>query len=177
MTFFAGCKSLSLSRCTQEDASNSSRQLTTVQWAPLSGRKVHITLCGSHCLLFLPSLSLLRGLRFTEGTEVCITFQKVFMTDQVMAALQGLPELSGSLAFEKCTWPLPAPGYARLAQYVPTSYASWHVQCEQAVLDSICVGINEARARLGARPLPVYAHIDKVRRVGEHVVLKHAPGP
>ncbi len=153
--------------------------LPTVQWAPLSGRKINITLLEcfpAHCLA--STLSMLRGLRFVQGTEVCLTLKAVPMRRDTMAALESLPDIwPGALVFKECTWPLPPSEYARLAEHIPTSYTAWHVDCEQAVLDSICVGINEARARLGARALTVYANIHKVRRVGKHVVLKHAPCP
>ncbi len=163
----------------QDEANTITSLLPTVQWAPLSGRELKITLYDCFTVDYLlPSLSVLRGLRFVDGTEVCLTLKTFSMKREIMTAQAGLPDAwTGALRFEKCTWPLPASEYTQLAQYVPTSYTEWHVECKQpAVLDSIRVGINEARARLGARPLTVYAHIDKVRRVGEHVVLKHAPG-
>ncbi len=169
-----------VSPCMQEEAIKLSRLLASVQWAPLYNRKIRI---GMHppCVLhpmqaLLPQLTVLRNLRFVEGAEVTITLWGFTMGRDVMAALEGLPELAYGLEFRMCKWPLPASEYTRLAEHVPTSYTSGRVDCDQAGLDSICVGINEARARLGARPLIVYAHIDKVKRVGEHVVLKHAPG-
>ncbi len=119
-------------------------------------------------------LALMRTLRFVEPGSVRVILFGHSMTLDTMAALAGLPEWPGKLLFSGCTWPMPASEYTQLAQYVPTTYTDWLVDCDDAVLYSICEGINQRRARLGARPVSVYVRREQVRRMGEHVVLRHS---
>ncbi len=119
-------------------------------------------------------LTFLRSLRLLEPERVTVTLFRLPLTHDSMAALSGLPEWPGVLSFLDCAWPLPAPEYTQLAQCVPISYTEWHVRCDDAILDSICEGINERRARLGARPVSVYVRAEQIRRRGEHVVLRHS---
>ncbi len=97
------------------------------------------------------------------------------MTHEMLAALHRLPHFADILDFDQCTWPLPVEAYTELAHNVPTSYNVWEdIDCDQAVLESICRGVNERRARLGERPLTVHTVLGgrKTGRMGEHVVVK-----
>ncbi len=118
-------------------------------------------------------------MQFVSGNKhPIIRLRDVSMTCEIMSALHFLPHWASTLDFRDCTWPLPASEYTELAHCVPTSYTEWHLDrgCDQAVLDSICVGINERRARLGARPLVVRCTLERLLRVGEHVVLRQLGG-
>ncbi len=162
--------------CVQAMVSQVSQRLSDITW--LAQYEPKVMVFDLHASLHTPvatlcaQLTFMRSLRLAEPERADVALGWLVMTHEVMVALQGLPNWPGVLIIRNCIWPLPVLEYTQLGHCVPTSYTEWRVSCDQAVLESICVGINEHRARLGARPLVVYANIDKVRRVGEHVVLK-----
>ncbi len=119
-------------------------------------------------------LSLLHEMRFADDAPARISLSGLPITDDVMSALEGLPDWPETeLRFEKCTWPLQANEYVQLAQYVPTSYTEWYLECDPAVLEQICVGVDQRRARLGAKPLVLHAQVKKQKRMGEHVIVRY----
>ncbi len=76
------------------------------------------------------------------------------LTKQSMTVLQGLPNghMYGAVELDlcSCTWPLKPAQYKQLAKHVPDEYELWSVGlAPEAVVDSICAGINECR--LGKR--------------------------
>ncbi len=160
--------------CLQDVVTKLNACLESTTWAPVcslvrvnlhaSERTPVATLCAQ--------LTLLRGLRFVDSRPVIVDLRDLDMTHDTMAALKGLPDWPAMLSFSGCNWHLPASEYTQLAHCVPTSYVAWYTNCDDATVDSICIGVNEARARLGEEPLVVYANIGKVRRVSEHAVLK-----
>ncbi len=98
------------------------------------------------------------------------------MLGPVVEALRGLPAWSGTLDLRDCgPWPLEPTQYKGLAHAIPTSYTVWELghSVPQAVVDSICEGVNERRERLGLRPIAVCwsAHEGPARKVGEHVMV------
>ncbi len=101
------------------------------------------------------------------------------LNQRSVEALQGLPhgpvhsELH--LDLSTCTWPLKPAQYKQLAKHVPDKYELWSVgQAPEAVVDSICAGLNECRAGKGLPKVKVVwlehqEHED--RHVGECVVI------
>ncbi len=155
-----------------------SDRLASINWVPVRGPDTLVVLLHPSRRTLVATLNtqltFMRELRLVEPGRVRVVLFGHSMTLDAMAARTCLPEWPGVLNFSRCTWPLPAPEYAQLAHCVPTSYTEWHLDCDDAILDSICVGINERRARLGARPVSVYVRRKQVRRMGEHVVLRHS---
>lgn len=81
------------------------------------------------------------------------------MNHDTMQLLPSLPHWPGYIDLTTCTWPLvDVTLYKELAQYIPTSYVGWYLgldRSHQAMLASICAGIDEQRGALGLTELKV----------------------
>lgn len=111
-----------------------------------------------------------------------IVLNKWPLNKQSLAALQGLPKgptVYGSLEIElcTCTWPLKPAQYKQLAKHVPAEYGVWWLgQAPEAVVDSICAGLNECRAGKGLPRVKLVwlGHNPyETRQVGECVSVGH----
>lgn len=157
--------------------------LSHVRWAPRNKhpsyeRPILVKMLDDNCD-FSKEMGLLQAMQMASAdTLVDVNMVIRRMDQEIVAALQCLPDWVGCLKLEKCEWPLEPAAYVQLGRAIPPKCRELRAREACAPLEVLrCIGIgaNERRKGLSAELLLVESglkeHVDEPEWVGDHVVL------